>query len=373
MEDDWPVEFSLSLAPQRRGPTETQGSRQAPGDAHGQEVATCYGRPQDRSRAQHVALATHMRACKALHVAEAKQREQPQTQQHQGHTDDAARRALAVAAGVSRTVSALSREFRIDRAEVRRNIQCVAHVWLRLQRDLCSKILQETAQSGMLGMFVDTVVFDETKQGVVLHSTGGLPSACARSAWNVMVQERHVAWRDGHGHWQTLRFAVPPCILVGRITAETFADAIYGQAVPGMIDRFVESMRSHAAVSISIVAADADSKNRKLMGWKGLEFQRAGVLYSYFECGLHQVNLTVGSCCKVVGKHLVDGMFCYGKLLRTGNFWARSVLSAGVVIAERLLVVYTPVPPEALASLSCPSKCCNRRLSTARADHCSLG
>ena len=52
-----------------------------------------------------------------------------------------------------------------------------------------------------------------------------------------------------------------------------------------------------------------------------------------------------------VGKSLVDGLYAWSKLLRTGNFWTRTVLAIQQVVEDELRIIYSP-PPEHVIALN---------------------
>ena len=63
------------------------------------------------------------------------------------------------------------------------------------------------------------------------------------------------------------------------------------------------------------------------------------VLMAYAPCGLHQSNLNVGGYVKEWHHKLVLSMHAHASLLRTGNFWLRTILAIEDFVANSLVVV----------------------------------
>ena len=103
-----------------------------------------------------------------------------------------------------------------------------------------------------------------------------------------------------------------------------------------------------AKISMAIREGDADGKNTRLMSWEVMAEKLDGALQSFARCMLHQSNMVVEVTCHV-RRIVVDAMFCYSKLLRTGNYFARTVLAVEHLLVhcrDRFLQIEYTQPPE---------------------------
>ena len=98
--------------------------------------------------------------------------------------------------------------------------------------------------------------------------------------------------------------------------------------------------------------ADDDGRNRKLMLFEADTLASSPVWHSWFPCSLHSNNKLIGSSCSALGLHLVNAMFCYAKLLRTANFWVRTVLSGSAIVQEELFIIQAQCPADIAAERS---------------------
>ena len=125
--------------------------------------------------------------------------------------------------------------------------------------------------------------------------------------------------------------------------------AVFRQRLAAKVESFVATLRSRAGLSIAIRAGDADSKNLKLMRHESqlLATTAACTLHSFFPCALHSVSKTVGDACTGVGKQLVSALYCFGKLVRMGNYWSRLVNAVKLVLSSELRIVHSAPPAHA--------------------------
>jgi hypothetical protein len=304
--------------------------------------------PSARNQQQHDSLTLLMRNCKRARRAESElqcqreQQTQQQQDQHPGHDWH-----LAAAFSSTASVSALAKEMHKTRLQIREGVQSVALAWIKLQEQSLEDVLVAT-HGQQVELFFEKIKWDETKQTVTMAFPDSLTRDASRASWNVMVQRRTLGWKIAGQNVTKFQIVVPPVILVGTINADTFYDSLFNQRFSRFLQRFIGIMQRRASLSLSVREGDDDAKNGRLMSWEASAHSAQGYLHSFCPCNLHQNNMLVASTCQIIGRSLIDGMYAYSKLVRTGNFWIRTVLSVEQLITKELAIVFAP-PPVAAA------------------------
>jgi hypothetical protein len=110
------------------------------------------------------------------------------------------------------------------------------------------------------------------------------------------------------------------------------------------IEGFLALLRAKSDVAIATREGDDDGKNRRMMRYERRLMTEAGILHSYWACSLHSSAKLVGDACSHIGRSIVDGLFAYSKLVRMGNFFARTTLAVLPLVSHELRVLYEPQP-----------------------------
>ena len=301
--------------------------------------ATAYGHPCQRSEEQITMLTKLMRARRRV-----SQLERQLEGNDDSDDDDSHDRRLDVAYSGTTSITALSNEHGLSRKSIRHAIQAVAYLW---SKSVLRRIEEEQARlhSVTVELFVDKLKWDETKQVLVLHFSDLTTRDANRAAWPVMVSSRRLLWREqGDSQLKEINVACPPVILIGPPTADCFYDSLFGQHFTKRIERFIRFMRSKARIAMALREADADGKNVRMVAHELPLLVELGVLSSFFTCGLHSGNHAVGSTVETTGRSIVDALYAYGKLVRSGNFWARTVLGVEFLVNTSLIIKYEDPP-----------------------------
>lgn len=195
-------------------------------------------------------------------------------------------------------------------------------------------------------MFYDCLKWDETKQVCALE-IGDEPSMtreAGRTAWNVMVIRRRLGWLTSSGSFQEIFVALPPVVVVGTVCADAFEDAIFEQPLARHVEGLIRKFRELAHTSFAIRECDGDKKNVRMLAWERPHHVSRGTFHTYLTCGLHENGHLVSFSVQLVGRHLYDGMFAWSKLVRIGNFWARTCLCIRHVVASEWQIIFEEPP-----------------------------
>lgn len=348
-QDDWGCDFSI--VPRRTPTPATVVAEEANQDVgnerpvkKGAARERFWSRPDKRSSAEHAALTSHMRLNKSLSSVSRKLAVETFKKEHE-QRDDPSRWQLDIAFSNAVSVTRLAKEHSVSRTEVRRCVQAAAMVWLRSQEEVLSHA-EAMIGNQSLDLFYDKVKWDETQQAIVLdlHLGEALGMVKAKGAWSIMAQRRELGWKLADGTSYVLRLALMPAILVGKITADCFFDALHAQPFSKRLEEFIALARRRSRLALVVREGDADARNVRLTTWERSRLASDRCLYSFFPCVLHQNNILIGGTCAAAGRHIVDGMHAFGKLVRTGNFWVRFVLSVSELVRRDLRVIHSPPP-----------------------------
>ena len=157
--------------------------------------------------------------------------------------------------------------------------------------------------------------------------------------------------KDDAPRWESLSLAVPPIVLVGVVTADTFYDALFVSEFSKAVELFIAKARRKARACVALREADGDSKNKRLMTYE-LNTMLGSPLadscfHVYSQCGVHDNNHLVGDMATIIGMDIIDSHFSYTKLVRMGNYWTRT-RQANAAVAEELHVEYTRPSPSCI-------------------------
>jgi hypothetical protein len=305
-----------------------------------------YGKPGDRSQAQHDAVCKAMRRQKAFNAIVRDMIEAP-PEEDDGDSGQIGWRIDAAYASLQGiTCNAVHQG--VSRVSVRLAIKSVAKAWLDSQIHWLGMLGRElqALHGSRLEFFCDKIKWDETKMTFPFNISSSTVVDRSIGSWNVMVSRRYLTWKCQGQLARSVQVVMPPRVLLGSITADTFYDALFkGALMVQEVERCIAALRCIANVSIAVREGDFDSKNLRMQAWESGQCSSHGVLHSFHGCQVHQNNMCVEQLCKHIGRRYVDALTAYGKLLRMGNYWLRTVLSIERVLADRLIII--PVAPPA--------------------------
>lgn len=127
----------------------------------------------------------------------------------------------------STTLTTTAQRLGRARNECRWATQAAALVWLRAQL----RMVEDTfaaLQGQDIDVFYDCMKWDETKQHCGLEfGDASAGRHASRSGWNFMVSRRRFGFKVRGEPLQEVSITMPPVVLVGSVTADSFVDAIF--------------------------------------------------------------------------------------------------------------------------------------------------
>jgi len=312
--------------------------------------------PKKRSAEDHAVLSRVMCDAKRIKALQSKNQEQASelVLLKEGLPDDcrgerSSRKQLEIAFASSNSITALAREHHCSRTHIRETIiamgDCVVLSWMRLLErwwELTS------SHRRRLKVFYDKLKSDESDQMLSLDVMDFLDRDQRRSKWTVCVQQRWVGWISTDDEEIDVAIPAAPTIMIGSHNAGCLYDALFKRKAFAYLYGFIRHMRSVAKDSTSIREADNASTVTKCFHHEQ-QTDHNDNAWSYLACQLHQTNLNVGIVCRAFLKSLIAAIFHHCSMLRTGNFWLRTVLSISVVSEKIVDILQCPPKDNHLA------------------------
>ncbi len=163
--------------------------------------------------------------------------------------------------------STVARQFGKSRRQIRELTHAMAAVYLTELEATISywELRFDSTADLVLDWDVSFRQWDEGLQQCAAPMHRLLSVSQSVAQWNCMVQRRVLRWKEQRRQPCQLRAAVPSQILVGKITADTFYDALFCKPMSRKIERFAMKLHQKSRAPFSANECDDDGKNRRLV------------------------------------------------------------------------------------------------------------